>query len=258
MKELIYKYLLDAGRPVAADEILLAVLKIRSPNALAADKVLRTILHKDRRFTAAHGLWQLRARTPSAPQPDLESISCLSLERGRASSETACVRGALLTGKTGSLWEFDFSPGTPIPEIKALKRMVASEGNTTLAAWTGGELRLWNRLLDLWHIEAWTGNPLAVRNLAARAFSRPASDLDLEIIAGLLGLPAPDAERPAKKAQFLASCIPLLLGRAPEESGSTLAAVQAWIDQGPRLLISAGSISAATTSPACRKRREST
>jgi hypothetical protein len=232
MRDLIYKFLLEAGKPVEAETILLSVLKIRSPNSLAADRVLHSILHGDRRFQASHGCWRLRL-LPAAgpPQPELESISCLCLEQGRAAAKSRCFRGALLAGKSGTLWEFDLSPGTPTPDIRALKPMIEAEGNTTLAAWTPSELRSWNRLLGLWHVPPWGGGFLALRDLAARALDRPAAKLAFENVAAPLGLAVPDSDSPVRKVRFLASCIPPLLNHVPAEHRSGLAAILAWSDE---------------------------
>ncbi len=94
MKELILKYLQEADKGVPAAQILVDVLKIRSPNAHYSESILAGLLGQDPRFVFTAGLWHLRLPSVSSPDWDDSRIVVLHLQTADNSATLRHFRGA--------------------------------------------------------------------------------------------------------------------------------------------------------------------
>lgn len=229
MRDRILSYLEKAGRPVPAAQILQDVLNIRSPNEIAASRVLKGIVGKDPRICNSRGLWFMR-QSPSSDSPaGFSNSAALSLE---AAMQPGCARGALYLTDSNALWEFEIGGPSSRAGFRALRAARSKLYNRLLLAWSPKEFRLWNSLLRYLRLEEWDAETLCLRSLAAQVLERPAHGLSPEDLASALGLPVPVPNMPARMAQFFSSCLPLLLGRVPEEHRTDTKSLQAWIDAG--------------------------
>src|SRR5213593_4789236 len=103
MRERILDYLNRSSEPLRADRILRDVLKIVSPNVIAADRILGHIVGGDARFARdATGLWS--AAAPRAA-PDL-GAAVLYLERSSGASPLSSGRGAVYLPEIDRAFEF--------------------------------------------------------------------------------------------------------------------------------------------------------
>ncbi len=227
MRERILSYLEKAGKPVPAARVLQDVLNIRSPNELAAGRVLKGIVGRDPRFHVSLGLWTTRAgHSPNAPTRR-EKTASLFLERG---SQSGCARGALHLTDDDLIIEFESGEAAQRAGFAALRRVRAGLHGRLLLAWDPEEIRFLNRMLRHWRLEEWQGESLCLRKLAAHVLGRTAHGLHLWDLAAALGLPAPDRDRPTRMARFLSACAPVLLDRVPAELRTDPEAVKEWVD----------------------------
>jgi hypothetical protein len=229
MRDRILNYLEKAGKPVPAAQILQDVLNIRSPNEIAASRVLKGIVGKDPRFRDTRGLWVVRQSRSGESASRFGNSAVLFLEAGM---QSGCARGALHLLDSNAVWEFEIGGQASRAGFRALRAARSKLNNRLLLAWSPKEFKLWNRLLRYLRLEEWHDETLYLRSLAARILERPAHGLRPEDLASKLGLPDPDPNLPSRMAQFLSSCTPLLLGRVPEEYRTSVKSLKTWIDAG--------------------------
>jgi hypothetical protein len=223
VKERIYKYLLEAGRGVEASQILRDVLGIYSPNAHSSESVLAGFLEQDPRFLSAGGCWHIH-HLPKAPSGvEFGNSVVLHVQSPDSSGILQGVRGAI--GWAGGRCQEFAAPAS----INILSRIRSEIGNHLLIVWSRRELRLWNGLLRSKRQEAWQGNTLYLRDLAARVLKRMPSKLQPEDLASALGLSPPDGERPLSLIRYLNECWSLLLERIPAEFCRDLDLLLEWM-----------------------------
>ena len=80
MKERVFKYLLEAGKGVAATQILGDVFDIHSPNPHSSDSVLAGFLGEDPRFVIAEGLWHLHSLPQEPIRFGFDQAAALNLQ----------------------------------------------------------------------------------------------------------------------------------------------------------------------------------
>jgi hypothetical protein len=224
VKERIYKYLLEAGRGVAATEILADVLNIRSPNAQSSDNVLAGLLGEDPRFLFKKGLWHLRSSPAEPARFDFDQAVVLHLQSPQHSETLQGLRGAIRCAG-GRLQEF-----TSLASTDTFSRLLSLIEDNFLIVWSNRELRLWNALLRSKGLEAWQGDKLYLRDLASRVLQRMPSKLQPEDLASRLGLSPPDEERPREVTEYLNTCRLLLLELIPAEFRRTPEALRDWME----------------------------
>ncbi len=236
MRDCILNYLMSIGCPQTSDQILGAVLKIRSPNAANADRVLLGILGDDPRFCFEDGAWSPRAsRVDPAGESDTHAIA-LFIQRPEAGFHPMSLRGSLYRRDTGELLEFDLTRSLQGLDVKSLRRWHAEAERHLLVVWSRDMVRLWNLLLRGCRLERQQGCILCLRSLAARALSHAAREIHPESLAAELGLPSPDSDRPAKMAQFISACLETLLDLVPEEQRTPAMNLVRWVENGvPRV-----------------------
>jgi hypothetical protein len=228
MRNQVWNYLKSAGRPLPADQILKDVLKIHSPNAIAADRVLRGILKGDPRFLHARGLWRLEARA----KPPLVKKSAALFLKEFPSAAGQIVGGALhLAGRSLSR-AFQLADRMAESERETLGEARSLVEDRLLVVWRVRELRLWNGLLRSYGLPQWDGDSILLSSLAARAFDEVGPAAPPESLAPLLGLAAPYEEEPLAMARFYADCWPALLELVPAEHRSSARTIQQWIRAG--------------------------
>jgi len=228
MRDRILHYLATAGRPLPADKILKDVLNIRSPNAIAAHRVLKGILGNDQRFRSARGLWHLRSTTAETASSGWTEVVTLHLEQSAGAAGASRARGALCLGGS-SVWEFTFGDSYPRSEMDSLRCGRSQAENRTLVAWRARDIQLWRRLLRACLIDDWHGESIFLRPLAGLVLSRSPESIHPEDLAPELGLPVPDSDRPQSMARFYYSALHGLLDRVPEEHRSDSIALGNWI-----------------------------
>ena len=226
MRDRIASYLEKAGTALPAEQILRELLNIRSPNSFAADKVLRGILGGDPRFCERHGLWQLTS--PPIPRP--VKVAALHLQWDRR--HPGCYRGAIYLPEDGSAREFLRTGAASEDEAPALRAARSAADRHLLLVWSAKERSLWGRLLRTGGLPAWEGESLVLRALAARALPHAQPLHSPEDAAPILGLPAPDAEKPAVMARFLAKLWQSLLDAVPAGLRGNLTELKRWIEAG--------------------------
>lgn len=224
VKERIFKYLLEAGRGVAAARILSDVLNIRSANARSSDSVLAGFLGQDPRFVFTEGLWHLSPPSKEPARFDFGQTVVLHLQSENRSEALQALRGAIMWAD-GRLQEFMAPPSNHV-----LRRLRSGIEDHLLIVWSSRELRLWNGLLRSQGLEAWQGDKLYLRNLAARVLKRMPSKLKPEDLASELGLSPPDEDRPRQVAQHLNACWRLLLDRVPAEFSRNPDSLGKWMN----------------------------
>jgi predicted GIY-YIG superfamily endonuclease len=230
MHERIFEFLAKSDKAISADRILLEVLKLESPNCLAAHKVLKGILAKDRRFHHTRtGLWWVSRRGPDEQIKDLDLAAVLFLEGTRTPERF--VRGALYVPQTGTLKEFTLS-GLVNSTDRHLLRLARDEAELHLLfTWSPADLRLWNWLLRHEQLREWAGQTLYLGALAARVLPSLPERLRPADLASRLDLSPPDQEQPTAMARYLGSCLVQLMQRVPEGC-RTGAELQQWIAAG--------------------------
>ena len=224
MKDRIFKYLLEAGRGVAAAQILSDVLNTHSPNARSSDSALAGFLRQDPRFVFTGDLWHLSSLSKEPIRFDLGQTVVLHLQSANRSETLQGLRGAIRWAD-GRLQEF-----TAPASISILSRLRSEIEGYLLIVWSSWQLRLWNGLLRSQALEAWRGDKLYLRNLAARALRRMPSKLQPDELASELGLSPADEERPREVIQYLNACWLLLLDHVPAEFCHNLDSLREWID----------------------------
>jgi hypothetical protein len=230
VKERILKYLLDAGRGVAADRILRDVFNIHSPNAHSSDGVLSGFLAHDPRFVFNQGLWFLSPHSREPMAFDFGQAVILHMHCPSRCETLRDLRGAIRYAD-GVLREF-----TASASIRILGSIRANIKEHLLIVWSSRELQLWNRLSRSKGLEAWQGDTLYLRNLAASALKRRPSMLHPEDMASELGISPADEERLREVIQHLHACWVLLLNRIPAEFRQNPGSLREWMD-GPKAVI---------------------
>jgi hypothetical protein len=224
MKEQIFKYLLDAGRGVAAAKVLEDVLNIRSPNSQTSNNVLAGILGQDSRFTFNGGLWHLSSHPGEPVKSDLSRAAVLHLKSPNLANKLQASFGAIRQ-PDGRIEEF--TARTPINIFGKMRLSIAGQ---LLIVWSSRELRLWNAFLQVKGLETWHGERLYLQNLAARVLKRTPSKIQAVELASELGLSPPDEENLREIIQYLSACWLLLLERVPSEHCRNIHSLQEWID----------------------------
>jgi hypothetical protein len=221
MRDKIAGFLERAGRPLPAEQILREVLNIRSPNAFAAERVLKGILGGDARFMHRQGLWRLV--TP-AHQPSAETAA---LDLQWRADCPQFYRGAIWA--EGAAWEFASLRGPAASDIEPLREARRRVENRVLLGWSAREMRLWNRLLRLGGLQPWYGDFVPLDRLAARVMPQASSCRHPEDLAAPLSLPSPDLDRPAGRARFLAAAFQALLDLIPAAHRGSPGEIARWI-----------------------------
>ena len=222
----IARSLAQAGRPLPAGQILHEVLNILSPNAVAADRVLKGILGSDPRFHQEHGLWALSAKAA----PKAAEIASLSLQ-WHAAYPLIC-RGALYFPALRASFSFERTGNLVPPDSGLLREARQLAENHLLLVFDRMGLRRWNALLRSCGLPSWEGGSMRLNVLAGRVFPHSSLPKCLEDLAALLGMPSPDGEKPAAVAQFLASAFLSLLEMVPSERRGNLSDIEVWIAEG--------------------------
>jgi hypothetical protein len=224
VKERIYKYLLEAGRGVSATRILSDVLNVRSPNANSSNSVLAGFLGQDPRFVFTDGLWHLSSLSKEPIRFDFAQAVVLHLRSPNRYETLQGLRGTIRWAD-GRLQEF-----TALASINILRRLRSEIEGHLLVMWSSREFRLWNKLLRSRNLEAWRGDNLYLRDLAAKTLKRMHSRLQPEELASELGLSPADEEQPHEMIQYLNACWLLLLDRVPADFRRNLDSVGEWIN----------------------------
>ena len=224
VKERIYRYLLEAGKGVAAARILQDVLNIRSPKAHSSDSVLAGFLGQDPRFVFSGGVWNLSSLSMEPPRFDPSRTVVLHLQSANRPEASRSFRGAIMW-PDGRIQEF----ATPAA-IGVLSKLRSEIADCPLIMWSSKELLLWNGLLRSQALDAWQGETLYLRNLAARALKQLSPKLQPEDLALELGLSPADEERPREVARYLNACWLLLLNRVPPGSRGDLHSLREWME----------------------------
>jgi len=227
MRDKIAGYMELAGRPLPAEQILREVLNIRSPNAFAADKVLRGILGTDARFHSKQGLWHFKA---ARRETQSGAIAVLIIQS--SISHARSFRGAVHASASDSSWEFLCMEGMKTPDVKPLREARLRAENHLLLVWNAKELRLWDLMLSSVGLPSWNGETLAVSMLAARVLPQAFSCRHAEDLAPWLDLAPPDTDRPAAMARFLAAAYRSLLDLVPTAHRGSTAELARWIAEG--------------------------
>lgn len=226
MRDKIAGYMRLAGRALPAEQILREVLNIRSPNAFAADKVLRGILGKDPRFHYRQGLCYLTTHADAPPT----RTAALALQG--SVSHPRSFRGAVQNSAGCTSWEFLRAGALKDSDIAQLREARQRAENCALLVWDSRELRLWNRLLGMAGIQQWQDDTFVLSKLAERVIPQASMCRAAEDLAPLVGLAPPDVESPAAMARFLAEAHPILLDLVPAAHRSSPAELARWIDAG--------------------------
>ncbi len=223
MRDKIAGYLELVGRALPAEQILREVLNIRSPNAFAAEKVLRGILGKDPRFKHRQGLWHLKAR--AAPR----AIETAALDLETSVSHPGSFRGAVQNASGCTAWEFLRAGDVCVTDLKPLKEARQQAEDCMLLVWSGKQLRLWNRLLRSVGVPQWQGETIALIELAAQVNPQASECRALEDLAPILGLAQPEAEPFSARARFLLEAGRILLDQVPAEHRASPADLTRWL-----------------------------
>ncbi len=211
VKERIFKYLLDAGKGVAADQILRDIFKLLPTSARTSDRIIAGFLEQDPRFVRTRGLWQLRAESALPAAFDFARAVVLYLRSPDPSETLRSLPGAIRL-PSGNIQ--DISASTTIRDLGLIRSELE---NHPLVMWSSREFRVWNGLLRIRGLETWKGDTLFLRDLAARALGRKPSKLCPEDLASGLGVSPADEARPREAVEYLHACWLLILERIPEE-----------------------------------------
>lgn len=227
----LHEHLKALGRPATADELLRSALGIRSPNAVTAERVLRSIVAKDSRFTCRKRRWSVASRVAVLPLAE-EGRAVLCLQSSGRGRRPAVVRGALVTLRKERAAEFLFSqiPGAGRTGPLAEARREAER--CLLVAWESRERRLWNDWLRRCGLPQWEGGELLLQSLVRRVFPAAPARLELEDLASRAGLPPPDPDDPLSVARFYADLLAALLDLVPDEPKGDIQSLVGWIEAG--------------------------
>ncbi len=227
MRDRILEFLLKASCPQTSDQVLDAVLRIKSPGTAAADRVIRGIIGDDPRCCFENGAW----RPQEAPVPVAEGYPhaiALFIQASEAGTGARCLRGGLFRKDTGESLAFEFPGPMKGPDVQALARWQAEACEQLLIAWSAGSLRLWAELLRTSRLEHCTGSVVCLQDLAARSIPGPAWKINSESLAANLGMPAPDLDRPIEVARFFRASLDSLLELVPPEHKFPAARLIRW------------------------------
>jgi hypothetical protein len=147
------------------------------------------------------------------------------------SAHPLCLRGGLHRVDTGDLFEFDLSRSLQGLDVRSLREWRSAAESRGLLVWVRDGVRLWNRLLQACRLQRQEGCVLSLRDLASRALTRLSPRAQLEDLAARLEIPAPDLDRPARAAEFMSTCMELLLERVPAEYRVSFNGLLSWIDE---------------------------
>ena len=214
-----------------ADELLRSALGIHSPNAVTAERVLRSIVGKDARFSCRKGRWSVASHgsVRSLAEED-RAVLCLQLpRRGRW---PGAVRGALVVLRQGHSEEFLFSQTADGGSAGQLADARQAAEGCLLAAWGSRECRLWNDWLRRCGLPVWQGEELLLQGLVRRVFPATPGRPEPEDLASRAGLPPPDADDPASVARLYTRLLEALLNLVPEEHREDLQSLARWIEAG--------------------------
>lgn len=221
----ILDYLAKQARPMPAAAILQEALGIHSPNAAAAERVLRGIAGDDPRLRAEGGRWSCatvpREETGSAWQ----AIAALHVQALAGRHFPAMTRGALHVSVSGRREDFLFAEA---PGTRRLREAVLQIQPCRLLVWGTRELRLWNRLLQSRNVASACGETVLLGPLARRIFGRPVPAP--EDLARQLGMRSPDAEDPRAVARFYVDAFFALLERVPPEYQGDPQSLASWAE----------------------------
>jgi predicted GIY-YIG superfamily endonuclease len=224
VKERIFKYLLEAGRGVAADQILRDIFNIRAPNPHSADSVLAGFLGQDSKFMLTEGLWHLRPLSREPIRFDFGRAAVLHMKSPNRPGTLRYLRGAVRWAD-GRIQEF-----TAQASVNILSKLRSELDGHLAIVWSSREFQLWNRLLRLKGLEIWQGDKLYLQSFAARVLERKPLNLQPEDLASELGLSPVDEKRPRDVIRYLNACWLLLLDRVPAEFCRNLDSLRAWME----------------------------
>ena len=229
MRDRLVNHLQRSGRSLSADELLRECLDIHSPNSATAEKLLAAILGSDPRVIHRGRFWRFnsgaRAKEPSA----FRRPAALYLERSSSGSALDNLRGALVSGTSGLIWQFDLSKEHGLPDVAGLRRWVSSEEPDVVVTWNESDPRLWRGLLSKWGLEPLSTPTVPVRVLADRLLGPLPRGAGLEDLSALLELAPPALDEPASVAGFLNACFQVLLARVPPSHALNIDSLRAWI-----------------------------
>jgi len=232
MRDRILHYLAGVGSPQTSDQILSTVLKIRSPNAVTADRVLQAMIGNDPRLQFKDGRWRPCPQHAASPEKIYHSTVALFIQKPGSGAHPLSMRGGLCRKDTDEALEFDLTRSLQGLDVKVLKSWAAATEGELLIVWSGEMLRLWHRLLHACRLVRREDRVLCLKALAARALSRTTREICPELLAPELGLPAPDPDHPVKMAQFLCACLDPLLELIPEPHRFPARNLVAWAEGG--------------------------
>ncbi len=230
MRERILEFLLNAASPQPSSRILAGVLNTCAPNERGAEAVVRAIVRDDPRFGLKDGLWSAIATSPAPVVMGYPCAIALFAQSANRPAGPICLRGALCRKDSGESLLFELTPTSKMPDREALGRWQAEIERELLVAWSDEMVRLWTLVLQAWRMERNPGPVVTLRDLAAQALHQNLTRLTPESAASLLGLPAPDSERPADMARFFLACLEALLELVPQEHRYPVARLLDWID----------------------------
>ena len=227
MRERVFQYLEQAKKAVPCDQILRDALKIRSLNALAAERVVGGILAQDPRFQRdARGFWHIAAPLPQDPPTAFSHRATLFIQFAGGRIDDLYVRGAIHISEKDRAWEFALA-GAATPGMLGGTR--AEADGRILAAWNPGDVKRWNYLLQRCALPAWSGETVFIEALAGRVLRRTLSPEDLS---GHLGVSPADGDQPAAMARCLDDCLTQLIELIPLDHRQNIAQLQQWVDAG--------------------------
>jgi len=163
MRNQVWNYLKSAGRPLPAGQILKDVLKIQSPNAIAADRVLERILKDDPRFLNVKNLWQLAEEDTSS----VVSKSAALFLRDFPSAAAPIAGGALHLAGSPAGKTFQSSGLMTESDREILVEIRSRLEDRVLVVWRMREVRIWNGLLRSCKLPQWNGESIILGSLAA-------------------------------------------------------------------------------------------
>jgi hypothetical protein len=229
----IAKYLKEAGRPLAAEDIVRAVLKIRSPRA-AAQKVLQGILAGDSRFRCADEKWSL-AETAGTEAPEITGLAALFLESAPTPGGGLSFRGAVHLPDTGATVEFVVPPSADSANRQALEQARRHCEGRHLLVWRRSDAGAWLGCLRRCALSEWSGRQTSLSLLAEATEIgclawKSVRRMRPEDIAAGIGLAAPDAENPGAMARYLSAVFNGLLNWVPPDHRRDMPSLNTWIE----------------------------
>ncbi len=219
-----------------APEILIQALNIRSPNSAAAERLLRSIVGKDRRFRHAAGRWSAASCRTEDREDRSGRIAALCLQRSSRSSPRQVVRGAMSIRIGADESVISFSEDMNAADRRALGRARRMASSCLLITYAARELRGWNLLLRRCGLAPWEGPHLTLLSLYHRLYPGAGANLRLDGWIALLGLTPRDVEDPRGAAELYLESFLSLRDRIPAELLQNPEALSAWSHAGePRV-----------------------